>query len=198
MTLRAVTYQDFRGAAGPQNGGGDDVEAALARARGRARAEGFADGVAQTEARAEAQAAAWREALIAAVRGASDDLKAVEQRASERARAAALAFLASITRRLGAATLAPEIIEALDEALESAPSATIAIEVAPARLDELAALLADRPCDIRAAADLDDGQARVRWSGGHDRIDMTAAVARGLAAIEAHLAPTPTIMETDE
>ncbi|MEX2518502.1 MAG: hypothetical protein WD969_04120 [Paracoccaceae bacterium] len=193
MSARAATYEDFavgrlkdRRAPAPE---GESVELLLARVRGQARADGFADGVAQTEARIARDLETRMEAVASAIELARADRAAAAERAGAAASKIVAVFLRAVAPRLAERNLAPEIAAAFDAALACAPEERLVIEIRAERRSELVAALGARAeaCEIVAAADLGDLEARIRWRGGFDLIDTGAAIARALRVLEAHL-----------
>lgn len=193
MSARAVTYEDFavgrlkdRRAPAPE---GESVELLLARVRGQARADGFADGVAQTEARIARDLEARLDAVAGAIDLARADRAAISARAGAAASKIVAVFLRAVAPRLAETNLAPEIVAAFDAALASAPEERLVIEIGADMREELIAALGPRAdaCEITAAGDLGDLEARIRWRGGFDLIDTGAAMARALSVLEAHL-----------
>lgn len=202
MSTRKVRYEDFA------NGGkmrmrrsdspSDAVEILLARARGQARADGFAEGVEQTEARIKREL----EALISDVSAAIAHEKTRRDGARKKAAAEALAvmmtFLRAVAPHLAKAGLAAEISSALSHAYESAPGAALTIEVHPDQQEAVASALKEADAKITASPALRESEARIRWDGGFDLIDTSAAINRALTVLEAHLSAHQTQQNNSE
>ncbi len=82
--------------------------------------------------------------------------------------------------------LSKEISALLAQAYEKAPQARIVISVAPDALTAMRSALAPAKADFSIEADsgLSELQAKVEWQGGHDRIDLSAALSEVHMAIE--------------
>lgn len=198
MNARAFRYTDFNiaSAAAPARATKTPeavAEVVLARVRGRARADGFADGVAQTEARIGRELEARLDAIAAALEDMRANRAADARRAAAEATAIVSVFLRAVAPRLADFNLAPEIVAALDAAFAAAPESRLLIEVAPDKVEQIAAAIGRRGADaeISASAGLRETEARIRWSDGFDLIDTGAAIERALTVLDAHIAAAP-------
>lgn len=202
MNAHASILRDFArepiGGAPPENVAGPseaEIELMLARARGQARSEGYARGAEDAEAGFEREILLRLDAIgeglsaLAAKRdGASDDLLGA-------CRGVLTAFLEAVSPRLAEINLVPELVATVEEAVAAAPQSAVTIEVAPDRVDDLAARLSVHGefCRIHGAADLSSAEARVSWRGGFDLIDVRPAIGRALEILDARLTPPPTL-----
>ena len=173
----------------PKKTPSEDIEILLARARGQARSDGYARG-------AEDAAAEFDHGVMLALDSVKSSLDAlVEDRARTKREVASSCrtilstFLEAVAPRLAALNLAPELISAVQDAVDSSPDEDIVVEVAEAQFDEIAGRLeADGVrCSLRSTADLAPAEARVYWRNGFDQIDAQPAIDRAIDILDQRL-----------
>lgn len=198
MAKNSVTYEDFvvspfRDKDGKPSGSPiEEVELALARARGIAHEAGFEAGKKSAEASFDRTLTAKLGAIEKALMQTQDIMESSERAAHWAVVQLTKAFIHAVAPRLASSALVPEICAAIEDAIEDEPRALIVIEVAEDRGGEVEAAVAACTATgiVKTNPDLGETEARVYWEDGFDQIDPGATIAKAMKILDARLTKT--------
>ena len=195
MNARSVEYEDLIVGSFPKDGKGghvsplEELEFTLARVRGVAHAEGFKEGVKSAEDAFDRTMAAKLDAIERAITTVQDGVVSSEKAAQWAVIQLTRAFVEAVAPRLASASLVPEICAAIEDAMASAPTAKLGIEVAEERRDEVQTAI--HACDaaviIKSNPNLNASEARIFWDGGFDQIEPQTTVAEAMKILNVRL-----------
>ncbi len=198
MGNKSVTYEDFVVSpfldkdGKPSGSPIEEVELALARARGLAHEAGFEAGKKSAEASFDRTLTAQLGAIEKALMQAQDVMESSERSAHWAVVQLTKAFIHAVAPRLASSALVPEICAAIEDAIEDEPGALIVIEVAEDRRDEVEAAVSACTATgiVKTNPDLGETEARVYWEDGFDQIDPDATIAKAMKILDARLTKT--------
>ena len=198
MEKNSVTYEDFAVSPFRDNNGKpsgnpiQEVELALARARGIAHEAGFEAGKKSAEASFDRTLTAKLGAIEKALMQTQDIMESSERAAHWAVVQLTKAFIHAVAPRLASSALVPEICAAIEDAIEDEPGALIVIEVSEDRRDEVEAAVAACTAAgvVKTNPDLGETEARVYWKDGFDQIDPDATIAKAMKILDARLTKT--------
>ena len=198
MQLNAVRYEDFfsssRGGRGYNNALTleEEMEMALARARGAAHEAGFEAGRKSAEDELTQTRAAQLASIESALSEAQAMVEGIERSSAQAVLELTRSFIQAVTPHIASSALAPEICATLEEALTEETGAKFIIEVAAESRDEVEEAVASfiEHGAVKANPDLGPTEARVYWEGGFDHISPEATISRALKILDARLTNT--------
>lgn len=198
MEKNSVTYEDFVVSpfldkdGKPSNSPIEEVELALARARGIAHEAGFEAGKKSAEASFDRKLTARLGAIEQALMQSQDIMESSERAAHWAVVQLTKAFIHAVAPRLASSALVPEICAAIEDAIEDEPGALIIIEVSEDRQNEVETAVAACTSTgiVKTNPDLGETEARVYWEDGFDQIDPAATIAKAMKILDARLTKT--------